>query len=167
MTEQERRTPSPRSKHGGANVRFPPPLVFLGFLLLGVVTQWLVLPLASGVGWAFRIGAAALFTGAGLALALWANAGFRRIGRRPEPWLPSSALILEGPYRFTRNPMYVGMTSIQIGVGAALDNGWVVLFALPALCAVHVIAVIPEERYLEETFGESYGELKRRVRRYL
>jgi protein-S-isoprenylcysteine O-methyltransferase Ste14 len=102
-----------------------------------------------------------------LALAFWANAGFRRIGRRPEPWFPSPALIVEGPYRFTRNPMYVGLTSIQIGVGAALDNGWVVLLAVPALLLVHLIAVIPEERYLEETFGAGYAELKRRVRRYL
>jgi len=63
--------------------------------------------------------------------------------------------------------MYVGMTALQLGIGAALNNGWVVALAPVALAIVHFTAVLPEERYLEETFGESYAALKQRVRRYL
>ena len=158
---------SPRSKHGGANVRFPPPLVFVGFILAGVAVQRFALPLASNAGSMVRAGVGAPLIGGGLALILWAAGGFRRSGRSPEPWLPSSTLILEGPYRFSRNPMYVGMTAIQVGVGAALDNGWVVLLAASGLAVVQVMAVRPEERYLEETFGADYVALKKRVRRYL
>ncbi len=158
---------SKRSKHGGANVRFPPPLVFLGFLLLGVAAQVFTVRLATDAPWAVRAGVGVLLIAAGLGLALWAAVGFKRTGRRPEPWLPSTVLILEGPYRFSRNPMYVGMTAVQVGIGAALDNGWVVLLAFPALAVVHLIAVRPEEVYLEETFGADYQALKRRVRRYL
>ena len=157
----------PRSKHGGANVRFPPPLVFVGFILAGVAVQRFALPLASNAGSMVRAGVGAPLIGGGLALILWAAGGFRRSGRSPEPWLPSSTLILEGPYRFSRNPMYVGMTAIQVGVGAALDNGWVVLLAASGLAVVQVMAVRPEERYLEETFGADYVALKKRVRRYL
>jgi protein-S-isoprenylcysteine O-methyltransferase Ste14 len=108
-----------------------------------------------------------VLVGGGFVLIVWANLGFRRTGRSPKPWIPSSSLILQGPYRLSRNPMYVGMTAAQIGIGAALDNGWVVLFAIPALVVVHFIAVRPEERYLDETFGEGYAALKKRVRRYL
>ena len=163
----EKHARSPRSKHGGANVRFPPPLVFVGFMLAGVAVQRFALPLASNAGLLVRAVAGGLLVAGGLALVLWAVGGFRRSGRSPEPWLPSSILILEGPYRFSRNPMYVGMTAIQAGIGAALDNGWVVLFAASALAVVHVMAVRPEEQYLEETFGADYVALKRRVRRYL
>jgi|SRR5579859_5937189 len=163
----EKHARSPRSKHGGANVRFPPPLVFVGFMLAGVAVQRFALRLASNAGLIVRAVAGGLLVAGGLALVLWAVGGFRRSGRSPEPWLPSSILILEGPYRFSRNPMYVGMTAIQAGIGAALDNGWVVLFAAAALAVVHVMAVRPEEQYLEETFGADYVALKRRVRRYL
>jgi protein-S-isoprenylcysteine O-methyltransferase Ste14 len=157
---------SPRSKQGGPNVRFPPPLVFLGFLLAGVALQF-ALPVAAHAGRMMRAAAGVVLVGSGLGLIVWANQGFRRIGRRPEPWIPSSSLILEGPYRFSRNPMYVGMTAAHLGIGAALDNGWVVFFAAPALLVVHFIAVRPEERYLAETFGDGFATLKKRVRRYL
>jgi protein-S-isoprenylcysteine O-methyltransferase Ste14 len=157
---------SPRSKHGGPRVRFPPPLVFVGFILVGVAARY-ALPLDARIGWPLRTAAGIAIIGCGLALIVWANRGFIRIGRKPEPWLPSSALILEGPYRFTRNPMYVGMTLIQLGIAAAADNGWIALFTAPSLLVVHFMAVVPEERYLEETFGDSYAALKKQVRRYL
>jgi protein-S-isoprenylcysteine O-methyltransferase Ste14 len=157
---------SERSKQGGPAVRFPPPLVFLGALLAGIGLQF-AKPLAAPVGWIARAAVATPLIVVGPALAIWARGGFKRIGRTPQPWLPSSALIVEGPYRFTRNPMYVGMTALLLGLAAALDNGWLLVLAPIALVIVHVIAVRPEERYLEETFGESYVELKRRVRRYL
>jgi protein-S-isoprenylcysteine O-methyltransferase Ste14 len=166
MGSADTRGSSPRSKQGGPHVRFPPPLVFLLFLFAGVALQWGV-PLSARTGWTVRAAVGAVLVGGGLGLIGWAARGFRRIGRSPEPWIPSSSLILEGPYRFSRNPMYVGMTATQMGIGAALDNGWVLLFAAPALLCVHFIAVRPEERYLGETFGEGYEALKKRVRRYL
>jgi protein-S-isoprenylcysteine O-methyltransferase Ste14 len=74
---------------------------------------------------------------------------------------------VKGPYRFTRNSTYVGITLIEIALGVALTNLWVSLFALPALATVHFLAVRPEERYLREKFGESYAAYMERVRRYL
>ena len=63
--------------------------------------------------------------------------------------------------------MYVGMTVLTIGLGVALNNLWISLFALPALLFVHVIAVLPEEKYLSEKFGDSYRTYLTQVRRYL
>jgi protein-S-isoprenylcysteine O-methyltransferase Ste14 len=166
MTSTDAQAPSPRSRHGGPNVRVAPPLVFVGFILAGVALQF-ALPIRAHAGWLTRAIAGVVLVGSAFGLVVWAGRGFRRIGRTPEPWIPSSSLILEGPYRFSRNPMYVGMTCAQVGIGAALDNGWVVLLAAPALLVVHLVAVRPEERYLEETFGEGYAALKKRVRRYL
>ena len=96
-----------------------------------------------------------------------ARVHFARTGQSPIPWKPSPSLILRGPYRYTRNPMYVGMTLVEVGLGLAANNLWIALFALPALVIVHVIAVRPEERYLAEKFGASYKEYLAQVRRYL
>jgi protein-S-isoprenylcysteine O-methyltransferase Ste14 len=152
---------------GGAKVRFPPPLVYLVFILLGVGVQRTLAPLSTGVG-RFLVRAA----GAAIVLVgLWLNVDawklFRRTGQHPAPWKPSPELVLSGAYRFTRNPMYLGMTCIQVGLGLALNNLWISLLAALSLLTVHFIAVLPEERYLTEKFGESYKRYLIKVRRYI
>src|SRR5262249_23378875 len=151
----------------GARVRFPPPLVFLGGVLLGVIVRYAAIPAPVPVGRAISVASGLLVFLAGLGLIVAARINFSRTGQNPVPWTPSPSLILHGPYRFTRNPMYVGMTCIQCGIGLMSDNLWIALFAIPALMTVHVIAVRPEERYLTEKFGESYRDYLGRVRRYL
>jgi protein-S-isoprenylcysteine O-methyltransferase Ste14 len=92
---------------------------------------------------------------------------FTRTCQSPIPWKPTPELILQGPYRLTRNPMYVGVTLFVIGLGVAVNDLWISLFAMPALLAVHFIAVLPEERYLAEKFGARYQSFLARVRRYV
>ncbi len=155
------------SSERGARVRFPPPLVFLGSTLLGVAFQYLVAPARIPVDRAIRVMGGILILVAGLGLITSARILFKRTGQHPAPWKPSPELILKGPYRITRNPMYLGITLFQIGLGLALNNLWISLFAAPALLIVHFIAVLPEERYLSEKFGESYKAYLTQVRRYL
>lgn len=150
----------------GARVGFPPPLVFVGGILAGVVVKRLA-PAAIPLGSQLRIGVGLVVLVAGLGFILAARRHFVRTGQNPIPWKPTPELIFDGPYRFTRNPMYVGMTLMEIGVGVAMDNPWIALFALPALLIVHFIAVLPEERYLSEKFGQSYKGYLGQVRRYL
>ncbi|MBS1840111.1 MAG: isoprenylcysteine carboxylmethyltransferase family protein [Acidobacteria bacterium] len=151
----------------GAKVRFPPPLVFLGAIVLGVIFQRMVVPLSLVLSSGLRIGAGVLILACGLALGASARILFTRTGQSPIPWKPTPELILQGPYRFTRNPMYLGITLVVIGLGLALNNLWISLFAAPALLVVHFIAVLPEERYLAEKFGDSYRSFLAQVRRYL
>jgi protein-S-isoprenylcysteine O-methyltransferase Ste14 len=103
----------------------------------------------------------------GVFLIVSARVLFLRTRQNPAPWKPTPKLIFQGPFRFTRNPMYVGATTIVLGLGVALDNLWISVFALPALGIVHFLAVLPEERYLSEKFGQSYTQYLARVRRYL
>src|SRR5205814_937857 len=148
----------------GALVRFPPPLVFLLSMGAGVGLQ-MVQPLRiTALGVRFS-GVAVML--AGLALIAVAFRLFRKSGQEPAPWEPTPSLAFAGPYRFTRNPMYVGMTSIPLGVGLLLGNLWIGGLALLSLFVVHFIAVRPEEAYLTERFGEPYRAYLRRVRRYL
>jgi protein-S-isoprenylcysteine O-methyltransferase Ste14 len=151
-----------RSKEGGARVRLPPPLVFATAIAAGFfLTPRLGLPFA------LRLVLGGILLVAGLATGGSAIGLFRKTGQDPRPWMPSSELILHGPYRFSRNPMYVSMAMIACGIGLACDRAAVVLFALAALAIVHFTAVLPEERYLQDQFGEPYSRYKSRVRRYL
>lgn len=150
----------------GANVRFPPPLVYLSFLLLGVGLRYAApLPVPLNGYLAVAAGVAFVLAGVGLIADAWKL--FQRTGQDPAPWKPSPELVLGGSYRFTRNPMYLGLTSIQIGLGLALDNLWISLLAAFSLLVVHFIAVLPEERYLSERFGDRYKSYLIKVRRYL
>lgn len=159
--------PQPEAEERGAQVRFPPPLVFLAWLLLGVALHHRVQPAHVPGHRAISAVAGILLLLIGLGLLIWARVHFARTGQNPMPWKPTPELIFGGPYRFTRNPMYVGVTLFQIGLGVALSNLWISLFAVPALLMVHVTAVLPEERYLTGKFGESYRAYLAQVRRYL
>ena len=148
------------SKQGGARVRVPPPLCFVAAILLG----WFVpgLRFAGPSRW---LGLAFLLAGVGIGFG--AVRWFRKSGQDPTPWKPSPELIVQGPYLYTRNPMYVGMLLLTLGVALLAGRLWIAVLAPVALLAVHFTAVLPEERYLTAKFGQSYIDYIKRVRRYL
>ena len=151
----------------GAKVRFPPPLVAVLSLLLGVALnlQFPIVSIPIPAMWRIALGVAIVI--AGVVPAVAARIHFRRTGQSVIPWKPTPELIFQGPYRFTRNPMYVGLTLMQIGIGVALNNLWISLLAAVTLAIIHVIAVRPEEAYLSQKFGDPYRAYLTRVRRYL
>jgi protein-S-isoprenylcysteine O-methyltransferase Ste14 len=155
------------STERGARVSFPPPLVFLSSIILGVVCRYAIAVERFPVDPTIRISTGLLIILAGVALIVWARVLFTRTGQSPIPWKPTPELIFQGPYRFTRNPMYLGATLVVFGLGLALNNLWISLFSLPGLLVVHVIAVLPEERYLSQKFGQGYKNYLAQVRRYL
>jgi protein-S-isoprenylcysteine O-methyltransferase Ste14 len=157
----------PKTAERGAHVRFPPPFVYVGFVLLGVALQYAVAPISFPVDRWISITAGILISLTGVSFIVMAYMLFRRTGQEPAPWTPTPELLLEGPYRFTRNPMYLGLTLIQVGLGLAVNNLWISLLAAPALLVVHFIAVLPEERYLTKKFGKNYKAYLAKVRRYL
>jgi protein-S-isoprenylcysteine O-methyltransferase Ste14 len=160
-------TTTHQSKQGGARVRFPPPLVFLGLMGVAALVQHFVTRVTVPIPSLPRFVLAALFGLPGIALLVQAQGLFKRSGQHPAPWKPSPELVLAGIYRFSRNPMYLGMTLITIGVAFAADDVWMIAAAFVALTIVHVIAVLPEEAYLGEKFGDAYAQYKAKVRRYL
>src|SRR5713226_2236121 len=103
--------PDATTSERGAAVRVPPPLVFAAFALLGVLMHYTVgtIPLATTL-WTRAIGVVVMLAGIGIIAS--ALAWFTRTGQDPKPWKPTPELIFRGPYRFTRNPIYVGMTCI-------------------------------------------------------
>lgn len=156
-----------QSTHGGAKVWLPPPLVFAAFIASGLLVHHFVYALPVPIGRTPRLISAGMIGFVGLALGASTFLLFKRTGQDPRPWQPSPELIFQGPYRWSRNPMYVSMALLQTSVGLAVDSLWVVLLWLPALIVVHYTAVLPEEKYLSERFGEAYQRYAASVRRYL
>jgi protein-S-isoprenylcysteine O-methyltransferase Ste14 len=151
----------------GAAVRVPPPLVYLGAVVAGVLVHWLWLPARLTLPPGARVALTAVVALLGLSLMGGAIRLFRRSGQDPKPWEPTPEIISTGVYRFTRNPMYVGMALLQIAIGIGLANGWVLALVPFVLVLVYGTAVRHEEAYLERKFGETYASYKRSVRRWL
>ena len=108
-----------------------------------------------------------LFAGAGLALFAWTLATFRRHRTTVNPYKAASSLCTGGPFRFSRNPIYVGDWFILAGVSLLLETAWPLLFA-PLVWALLRYGVIRhEEAHLETVFGDAYRAYKTRVRRWL
>jgi protein-S-isoprenylcysteine O-methyltransferase Ste14 len=102
-----------------------------------------------------------------LGLGGWSILTMRREGQSENPWKPTFNIIDHGPFRVTRNPMYLQMVFVCLGVAVALMNWWLLL--MTPLCGwlLQRLAIIPEEEYLERKFGDSYLTYKERVRRWL
>ena len=124
-----------------AQVRFPPPFVYLGFLLLGFgAERWIplrTLGVDPAAGWA----TGAFLAIAGLAVGLPAIGLFKRAGTPPPPWEPTSRIVSHGIYEYTRNPMYIGMALIYAGLAVGLD-GPIALLLLPVVMAIIRYGVI-------------------------
>ncbi len=104
---------------------------------------------------------------AGLALSGAVVHYFGRAETPVTPWRESRRLVLSGPYRFSRNPDYVGQALVVAGVGVFLALAWVLVALVPALLLVRYGVIAREERYLEQRFGEEYRRFRGRVRRWL
>lgn len=98
-----------------------------------------------------------------------ASAGFLffRAGTTPNPRRPTTALVAQGPYRFTRNPMYLGLALVYLGVALLLNAAWPLVLFPVAIMLVERWVIAREEVYLERRFGDAYRAYKARVRRWL
>lgn len=158
----------PKPDRDAAEVRVIPPLV-PSFVIVAGLLLARIWPAVPGLGLErpvrFVLGGAAIasvwFLGG------WALVAFRRTGQAPEPWKPTPELVTVGPYRLTRNPMYLAMMGTCLGLGMILGNLWILVLTPPSAWVLRRLAIEPEEAYLEARFGESFREYRRSVRRWL
>jgi len=148
-----------------AGVRVPPPLLYALAVLGGYALNryW---PLAIGTGAVINV-LALTFGLAGLALSVSSVSYFRRSRTSIVPIRPATALVISGPYRFTRNPMYVALAAMTIAAGLLVNSWWVMLLLVLVLPIVQVFVIGPEERYLERRFGADYVAYTHQVRRWV
>lgn len=142
-------------------VLVPPPLVFAAAVVAGVLVDRHLHEF--GLPQLFAI----LLLTAGLLVVGSALNLFRRWRTRPEPWQPASALVTSGIYRFTRNPMYLGMALIALAVAIFCQSLAAVAFTLGATMIIDRLVIAREEDYLQRRFGDDYRQYQQLVRRWL
>ena len=150
-----------------AQVRIIPPLVPLATILFGVGLQWTwPIPIDFPAPARYWLGGFVVFAGV-LGLGIHAVVLFRRSGQSELPWKPTPSIVDSGPYRVTRNPMYLHMVLACVGCSIILSNVWILVLTPICALVLQQFAILPEEEYLERKFGDEYLDYKRRVRRWL
>jgi protein-S-isoprenylcysteine O-methyltransferase Ste14 len=149
-----------------ANVIIRPPIAWVLAVLAALALQWLTplpfMPAAAPAGWV----GGAVFAIA-LALAAWAIATLTRAGSNVPTSMPTTTIVDAGAYRFTRNPIYLGMIVGLIGLSIAFDSLWLLVALMPFALVIRYGVVAREEAYLERKFGDVYRRYRSRVRRWL
>lgn len=152
-----------------AAVRFPPPVVGVLTILLGYLLGRFF-PVFAGFGFAtperYWIGGGLALI-AGLALGAWPALQFSKSDQSVTPWSETPRLVVHGPYRFTRNPMYLMMILVCISFALILDTAWILILTPVCATVIYFVAIRHEEAYLERKFGESYREYRKAVRRWI
>ena len=144
-------------------VALPPVLYGVAFLVVLVLRSLWPMPIFP---------AAYLWTGLtvaviGIGIAIWGRRTMRAAGTNINPSLPALAIVQSGPFRYSRNPLYLALTLLFLGLTLAVNTWWGIVVLVPLASVMHVGVVLREERYLDQKFGEAYRQYRSRVRRYL
>lgn len=154
-----------KSDKKGAAVKFPPPLICLGFILIAGAIQY-SWPLSLPSSFVFTIiGIVVILTG--LAIIFSASRTFKKADTRIEPWKPTSRIVSQGVFAYSRNPIYVAFCLASIGIGFVAGSVWVLMSFVPTAITIYFFAIKKEEAYLERKFGDEYLNYKKNVRRWL
>jgi len=149
-----------------ANVIIRPPIIYLIPLAIGIILNaWMPLillpdPLIGNlIGWPLLI--------AGIFLMVWALKIFSKGGEDKHPNTPTNKILKDGPYTFSRNPMYLAFNIIYVGIVLIVNTIWLIIFLPIAFIILHYGVVIREEQYMGKKFGTEYKKYKSEVRRWL
>ena len=161
---------APDAKPPHPGVRFPPPTLFIA----GFGIAWLLEMYVSRIRIVNARGSTAIFEilgvtcwGLGIILMVWGLVTFAMARTAILPMRPASRIVDHGPYRFTRNPMYVGMSLAYLGGAFVLNSVWALIFFPVVIALLSRLVITREERYLSSAFGEEYDSYRGRVRRWL
>jgi protein-S-isoprenylcysteine O-methyltransferase Ste14 len=153
------------SRQDTPGVIAPPPLIYLTALVIGLGLGYLApTPFLPG-SLAYGLGAVLILIGAWIIIS--ARRMMLRAGTAIRPTIPTTALVTTGPFRFTRNPLYVGATLIYVGIAVAARSLWAIALLLVVLAVMQRGVIDREEHYLERKFGADYVRYKERVRRWI
>ena len=147
------------------NVKIIPPLVYLAGLVIGLLASiWAptkILP--SFLAWTLG----GIVVACGVVLAGSAVLKFKDAGTTVRPDRPSSKLVVAGPYKITRNPMYAGLALVYTGISTADQSAWALILLVFVLSIIQRQVIEPEEAFLERRFGPDYIRYKKRIRRWI
>lgn len=148
-------------------VYFPPPLLYIAMFLGTMAMQHIVNINDSFFGSGIALVGSFVLVAAGLTLMLPAILLFFRTKNSLIPIKPATSLQATGIYALTRNPMYLGLLLIYIGVAFWIGNWWTFIFTPVLILLVNKLIIEKEENYLERAFGAAYVDYKKKVRRWI
>ncbi len=144
-----------------------PPFIWLAIAIISTLIHFLVVHLPITTNYRVCLVCAIALIVVAPALALSALFTMLGAGTNVDPAKPALTIVRGGPFRFTRNPMYLALCFLQIALGFFLNDWITLLFVIPLFFILHYGVVLREEQYLAAKFGEPYLQLKREVRRWL
>lgn len=161
--------PNSAASPDNAGVLAPPPVLYAGTALLAMALHWLIPMSLPEVLMAeqTRFGVGPVLAVLSIVLAAAAVRRFRKIGTAVRPWQPTTAIVPSGPYRFTRNPMYLGLSGLYLAIGLMVASLWFVVLFAPLIIVMQRGVILREEGYLARKFGAEYTDYKAKVRRWL
>ncbi len=146
----------------------PPPLIYAVALVIGVILHALYpVRLVRFLPRVARKVLGCSLAGLALTIATFAIRAMRRAHTNIDPTQPTTALVVEGPFKFTRNPLYLSMTLLYTGITILVNTLWSMLLLPVALAVMRKGVIDREERYLERKFGEQYRHYKASVHRWI
>ena len=148
-----------------AGVIARPPLLYGAAFAIALVLHWLwPMPILDHAI-ALWLGLALIVLGVGIAIP--GIKALQAADTNVDPAHPTTAIVTSGPFRFSRNPLYVALTFLYFGLTLAVNTWWGIVMLVPLLIIMHRGVVLREERYLEHKFGDTYRQYRSKVRRYL
>jgi protein-S-isoprenylcysteine O-methyltransferase Ste14 len=154
-------------KEDGASVLVPPALLFFGCLGVAYALHWLM-PWQAVPSFGFgRVVVVVVVSAISFVFAAWGIWILKASGTTIEPGEPTSCIVETGPYRVSRNPLYVALVLLFFSFAVLVNSIWLFAFTLVLFSLLHFGVVLPEERYLKRQFGQSYLDYCQRVRRWL
>jgi protein-S-isoprenylcysteine O-methyltransferase Ste14 len=165
-TSSDRTALDVRDSRGIAGVIAPPPLIFLGFLALAAVLEAIIPPATALFPYVRYVAGTVLFM-IGLVIGIAGIQRLRASNTNISTDLPATALVVDGVYRWSRNPLYLALTLAYVGLAIAAGSAWAIILLIPLLIVMNIGVISREERYLERAFDDAYRAYKSRVRRWL
>jgi len=142
-----------------------PPFVYLGAVALGLLLHF-VLPVRL-LSRAVSLPLGGILMLVAVALFIWAVRTFRAAGTPVPGNRPTATIVRTGPYRYSRNPIYLAFSLLQLGIAFSVNSIWLLVTLVPALALMTFVVIPREERYLESRFATDYPPYKASVRRWL
>lgn len=153
------------NKQDTPGVIAPPPLIYLAALIIGLGLGYLAPTSFLPRHLAYGLGAVLVLIGA--LILVPARRVMLQAGTAIRPTEPTTVLVITGPFRFTRNPLYLSVTLFYLGIAFALQSLWALALLAVVLAVMQRGVIDREERYLERKFGPDYLRYKERVRRWI